>query len=158
MSLYNNVVKLLDERCGHDKEVIITLATISEQVNALGNSTPSVRMVCSYYEDGVFYVSTDATSNKMKQISKNNAVSIGGLDWFCCEGYAESLGWVKEKRNANIRAKFHQIFDWFADVGDEDNQDSIVLRITPTKGTVIEHEEKGGPRKYEVDFVNQTVS
>jgi uncharacterized pyridoxamine 5'-phosphate oxidase family protein len=157
MSKFENAMKLMEERCGNDKEVVIALATISLTSNAAGNPRPAVRMVCAYYEDGVFYVSTDAKKNKMLQIEKNNEVAVAGLDWFAFHGKAENLGWVKDEKNAEIRAKFKKIFDWFDEVGDEDNPDSIVLRITLTEGTIIDNEIKFGEQMYEVDFINKTA-
>ncbi|MEG6613640.1 pyridoxamine 5'-phosphate oxidase family protein [Pseudoclostridium thermosuccinogenes] len=157
MSKFENAMKLMEERCGNDKEVVIALATISLTPNAAGNPRPAVRMVCAYYEDGVFYVSTDAKKNKMLQIEKNNEVAVAGLDWFAFHGKAENLGWVKDEKNAEIRAKFKKIFDWFDEVGDEDNPDSIVLRITLTEGTIIDNERKFGEQLYEVDFINKTA-
>ncbi|QLY77877.1 pyridoxamine 5'-phosphate oxidase family protein [Clostridium intestinale] len=157
MSKYENALKLMDERCGNDKEVVIALATISLSSNAIGNPRPAVRMVCAYYEDGVFYVSTDAKKNKMLQIEKNNEVSVCGFDWYAFYGVAENLGWVKEETNAKIRAKFKKVFDWFNEVGDEDNPSSIVLRITLTEGTIIDNEKKYGESQYEIDFINKTA-
>lgn len=157
MSKFENAMKLMEERCGNDKEVVIALATISLTSNAAGNPRPAVRMVCAYYEDGVFYVSTDVKKNKMLQIEKNNEVAVAGLDWFAFHGKAENLGWVKDEKNAEIRAKFKKIFDWFDEVGDEDNPDSIVLRITLTEGTIIDNERKFGEQMYEVDFINKTA-
>ena len=157
MSKFENAMKLMEERCGNDKEIVIALATISLTPNAEGNPRPAVRMVCAYYEDGVFYVSTDAKKNKMLQIEKNNEVAVAGLDWFAFHGKAENLGWVKDEKNAEIRAKFKKIFDWFDEVGDEDNPDSIVLRITLTEGTIIDNERKFGEQLYEVDFINKTA-
>lgn len=157
MSKFENAMKLMEERCGNDKEIVIALATISLTPNAEGNPRPAVRMVCAYYEDGVFYVSTDAKKNKMLQIEKNNEVAVAGLDWFAFHGKAENLGWVKDEKNAEIRAKFKKIFDWFDEVGDEDNPDSIVLRITLTEGTIIDNERKFGEQMYEVDFINKTA-
>lgn len=98
-------------------------------------------MVCTYYEDSVFYVSTDAKKNKMLQIEKNNEVSVGGLGWYAFQGTAENLGWVKDEKNVEIRAKFKRIFDWFDEVGDEDNPNSIVLRISLTEGTITDNEK-----------------
>lgn len=50
-------------------------------------------MVCAYYEDGVFYVSTDEKENKKLQIEKNAEVSVCGLDWYAFQGTApENLG------------------------------------------------------------------
>jgi len=157
MSKYENAIKLIEERCGNDKEVVIALATISLSPNATGNPRPAVRMVCAYYENGSFYVSTDATKNKILQIEKNDEVSVAGLDWYTFQGKAENLGWVKDEKNKEIRAKFKKIFDWFDEVGDEDNPNSIVLRITLTEGTLIDNEKKYGEQLYEIDFINKTV-
>ena len=157
MSKYENAMKLLEGRCGNDKEVVIGLATIALSPNAAGNPRPAVRMVCAYYEDGIFYVSTDARKNKMLQIEKNNEVSVCGLDWYAFQGTAENLGWVKDEKNAKIRAKFKKVFDWFDDVGDEDNPNSIILRIILTEGTIIDNERKFGEQQYEIDFINKTA-
>jgi len=157
MSKYENAIKLMEERCGNGKEEVIALATMSLSSNAAGNPRPAVRMVCAYYEDGVFYVSTDAQKNKMLQIEKNNEVSVAGLDWYALQGTAENLGWVKDEKNAKIRADFKKIFDWFDEVGDENNPTSIVLRITLTEGTITDNERKYGEGLYEVDFINHTA-
>ncbi|MDP4087612.1 MAG: pyridoxamine 5'-phosphate oxidase family protein, partial [Bacillota bacterium] len=69
----------------------------------------------------------------------------------------ENLGWVKDEKNAEIREKFKKVFDWFDEVGDEDNPNSIVLRIALTEGTIIDNEEKYGERQYEIDFINKTA-
>ena len=157
MSKYENAMKLLEERCGNGKEEVIALATISLSPNAAGNPRPAVRMVCAYYEDGVFYVSTDAKKNKMLQIEKNSEVCVAGLDWYHFQGTAENLGWVKDEKNSQSRAKFKEIFNWFDEVGDEDNPNSIVLSITLTEGTITDNEMKYGELQYEVDFINRTA-
>ncbi len=157
MNKFENAMKLMDERCGNGKEEVIALATISLASNAAGNPRPAVRMVCAYYEDGVFYVSTDAKKNKMLQIEKNNEVSVSGLGWYAFQGTAENLGWVKDEKNAGIIEKFRKAFDWFDEVGDEDNPTSIVLRISLTEGTIIDNENKYGESQYEVDFINKTA-
>ena len=113
MTKFENAMKLLDELCGNDKEEVIALATIALSQNELGNPRPAVRMVCAYYENGAFYVSTDARKNKMFEIDENNEVSIAGFDWYTFHGKAENLGWVKDEKNAEIRAKFMKIFKWF---------------------------------------------
>lgn len=156
MSKYKNAMKLMEELCGNDKEEVIALATISFP-SVAGSPRPSVRMVCAYYENGMFYVSTDARKNKMLQIEKNNQVAVAGLGWYTFQGKAENLGWVKDEKNAEIRAKFKKVFNWFDEVGDEDNPNSIVLRITLTEGIIIDNAEKYGEEKYEIDFINKTV-
>ena len=155
MNKYEKAMKLLEELCGNNKEEIIALGTISLFPSVDGNPRPAVRMVCAYYEDGVFYVSTDARKNKMMQIEKNNEVSVCGLGWYTFQGRAENLGWVKDEKNGKIRAKFKEVFDWFDEVGDEDNPNSIVLRITLTEGVIIDHAEKYGENYYEIDFINK---
>lgn len=157
MSKYENAVKLMEERCGNGKEETIALATISLSPNAAGAPRPAARMVCAYYEDGAFYVSTDAQKTKMLQIEKNNEVAVCGSDWYAFHGAAENLGWVKDEKNAEIRAKFKKIFGWFDEIGDEDNPNSIVLRITLTEGVITDNDKKYGEWLYEVDFVNKTA-
>lgn len=157
MSKYDDAIKLMEECCGNGKEVIIALATISLSANTAGNPRPSVRMVCAYYEDGAFYVSTDARKNKTLQIEKNNEVSVGGMDGYTFQSMAENLGWIKDEKNAKIRAKFIKIFEWFDEEGGEDDPNSIVLRITLTEGTIIDNEKKYGEQKYEIDFINKVV-
>jgi general stress protein 26 len=157
MSKYENAMKLMEERCGNGKEELIALATIALTSSASGIPRPAVRMVCAYYEDGAFYVSTDAKKTKMLQIEKNTEVSVCGLDWYAFQGKAENLGWVKDEKNAKIREKFKSIFDWFDEVGDEDNPNSIILRITLTEGKITDNERKYGEWQYEVDFVNHTA-
>jgi len=157
MSKYENAIKLMEERCGNGKEVVIALATISLSANAAGNPRPAARMVCAYYEDGVFYVSTDARKNKTLQIEKNNEVSVCGMEDYALHGIAENLGWVKDEKNGEMRAKFKKVFNWFDEVGDEDNPNSIVLRITLTEGTIIDNERKYGEQMYDIDFINKAV-
>ncbi len=157
MSKYENAMKLLEERCGNEKEEVIAIATISLSPNKEGSPRPVVRMVCAYYEDGAFYISTDATKNKMLQIEENNEVSVAGFGWYSLQGTAENLGWVKDEKNAEIIAKFKKIFNWFEEVGDEENPNSIVLRVTLTEGTIIDNEAQYGERIYQVDFTNKTA-
>jgi uncharacterized pyridoxamine 5'-phosphate oxidase family protein len=157
MSKYENAMKLMEERCGNDKDNLIALATISLQQNTSGNPRPSVRMVDAYYEEGKFYISTSSMKAKMLEIEKNNEVAIGGLDWFVAWGKAENLGWVKDKKNDIIRAKMKKIFAWFDEHGGEDYPESIVLQITLTEGIITDNELKYGEWQYKVDFVNKHI-
>lgn len=157
MSEFEKVMNLLDEIIGNGKEEEIALATISLSASEAGNPRPSVRMVSAYYEDGAFYVSTDATKNKMLEIGKNNEVAVCGMAWYTFHGKAENLGWVKDEKNADIRAKFKKVFGWFDAVGDEDNPNSIVLKIKLTDGVIIINPHSPDGKKYEIDFVNKTV-
>lgn len=157
MNKYENAIRLMEEFCGNGKDNLVALATISLSANPSGSPRPSVRMVNAYYEDGVFYVSSASWKNKTLEIEKNNVVSICGLDLFAAYGTAENLGWVKDEKNAEIRAKMKKIFAWFDDHGGEDSPDSIVLRITLTEGTITDNEKKYGEWQYKVDFANKTA-
>ncbi len=53
--------EIMNERFNHD--TLIALATANGTI-------PYVRAVNSYYQEGAFYVITDASSGKMKQIEK----------------------------------------------------------------------------------------
>lgn len=157
MSKYETAMKIMDEICGNGKDNLIALATISLSSNAAGNPRPSVRMVDAYYEDGVFYISSDSRKNKTLEIEKNNEVSICGLDWFTAYGIAENLGWVKDEKNAEIRAKMKKYFTWFDAHAGEDSPNSIVLKITLTEGVITDNEQKYGDWQYKVDFINKTA-
>lgn len=155
MDLYEKALKIMEEKCGQCKEEVIALATISLNPSDEGKPSPAVRMVCAYYEDGVFYISTDAKKNKMLEIEQNSEVAVCGNGWYSFHGIAENLGWVKDEKNSKIREKFKKVFDWFDEVGDEDNPDSIVLKVTLTNGVIIDHERKYGSTEYKIDFTKK---
>lgn len=98
MSKYENAMKLLEELCGNDKEEVIALATISLITSSSGSARPVVRMVCAYYEDGAFYVSTDARKNKMLEIEKNNEVAIAGMGWYTFRAKQKILVGLRMRR------------------------------------------------------------
>jgi len=157
MTKYEKAMKLIEERCGQEKEEIIALATIDLTPTNAGASRPVVRLVSAYYEDGAFYVSTDARKNKMKQIEKNNEVSVCGFGWYSFHGIAENLGWVKDEKNAYIREKFKKCFEWFEQDGGEDDPNSIILKINLTEGSIIDFEQKYGELHYKIDFINKVA-
>jgi len=158
MSKYENAMKLMEDFCGNGtKENLIALATISLSPNSAGDPRPSIRMVNAYYEEGIFYVSTDARKSKMSEIAKNNEVAVSGMDLFVANGKAENLGWVKDEKNAEIRTKMKKLFPWFDAHAGEDDENSIVLRITLTNATLTDNEQTYGEWQYQVDFTNKTA-
>jgi len=153
MSKYEEGLRLIEERCGNGKDNLIALATISIEPNNEGKPTPRVRDVCAYYENGVFYISTHAKSAKMREIAQNKEVAFSVCgQWISGKGIGENIGWVKDEKNSEIRAKMKKYFNWFDEVGGEDNPDSIVLRVTIAKATVIKDH---GAVRYVIDFVNR---
>ena len=132
-------LSLMTERFGHD--TLLSLAT-------LDGDRPSVRIVNSYYEDGVFYTVTYALSNKMKQIKKNPEVAVCG-EWFTAHGIGENLGYVRDEKNEEIMSKLCVVFaDWY-DNGhtDENDPNTCLLRVRLTDGVLFHNGSK-----YVIDF------
>lgn len=155
MNSYEEGLKLLEEKFGNGKDNIISLATIAREPGESGKPRPVVRDVDAYYEDGVFYVTTNAKSGKMQQIGQNPEVSVAVcFEWFTANGTGENLGWVLDPKNAGIRAKLRTAFaNWYDIANNENDENCCILAIRLTKGTLnINHWEK----LYHMDFVNGT--
>ena len=154
MSRYEEGLRLIEESCGNGKENVIALATIALEPSADGNPHPYVREVSAYYEDGVFYVTTWAKSNKMQQIAQNKEVAFA----VCFEGVSgsgvgENLGWVLDPKNAEIRAKLRKTFiEWYDKANNEQDENCVILAIRITRGTIFRDE---GAVRYNIDFVNK---
>lgn len=156
MSVYEEGIKLIEEKFGNGKDNAISLATIALEPSSGGNPRPVVRSVDAYYEDSTFYVVTYGKSNKMKQIAKNPEVSIAGcLEMFTANGIGENLGWVLEPKNAEIRSKLRKAFaEWYDMANNEEDKNCCILAIRLTKGTLnVNHWEK----LYHMDFENKTI-
>ena len=154
MSRYEEGLRLIEESCGNGKENVIALATIALEPSAGGNPYPYVREVSAYYEDGVFYVTTWAKSNKMQQIAQNKEVGFAVcFEGISGSGVGENLGWVLEPKNAEIRTKLRKAFiDWYDQANNERDENCIILAIRITRGTIFRDE---GAVRYNIDFVNK---
>jgi hypothetical protein len=142
---YDAAMKVMVERFGHDS--LISLATLDD-------GRPTVRTVGGYFEDGAFYVVTDALSNKLRQIQANPVVGLSG-EWFSGHGVAENLGHVLDEANADIMTRVRAAFaDWLCVGGDVDENDphTYLLRIQLTDGVL----SIDGAR-HDVDFVAKTA-
>jgi hypothetical protein len=156
MNAYEEGLSLLEEKFGGGKDNIISLATIAREPGVSGSPRPVVRSVDAYYEDGAFYIVTNAKSNKMLQIAQNSEVSVAGnTEMFTASGIGENLGHVLDPKNAEIRAKLRAAFaGWYDIANDEQSEDCCYLAIRLTKGTLnINHWEK----LYHMDFANKTI-
>lgn len=133
--------EIMNERFNHD--TLIALATME-------NNIPFVRTVNSYYENGAFYVITNARSKKMKQIQKNSTVAICG-DWFTAHGKGENLGHILDKKNEEIVGKLRTAFaEWYNNGHtNEADPNTCILCIHLTDGVLLSH----GTR-YSIDFTN----
>lgn len=156
MSIFEEGLKLIEEKFGNGKDNVISLASIACEPSADGKPRPVVREVDAYYENGVFYVTTYAKSNKMQQIAQNTAVSIAvSSEWFTANGIGENLGWILEPKNAELRIKLCKAFaPWYDMANNEKDENCCILAIHLTRGSLnINHWEK----VYHMDFVNKTM-
>ena len=145
MSKYEDAISIMEERFG--KESLIALATTD------GKSLYN-RMVDAYYEDGAFYVSTYALSNKVQQIGSNPQVAVCAVDWFSGHGSARNLGWVLDPNNAGIRAKLREAFVWYDEANDEQDPNCCILEIRLTDGMLIKDHHA---IRYQIDFTDKSA-
>ncbi len=122
---------IMKERFG--KDTVLALATTSAE-------TPHVRMVNAYYEDGAFYVITDARSGKMAQLAQNPRVGVAG-EWFTGQGEGKSLGWIGRTENKTVADKLRRAFSAWLDNGHSDltDENTIILCIRLTSGVLLHH-------------------
>jgi len=154
MSGFEEGLELLTDMFGNGKDNVISLATIAREQSADGKPRPVVRGVDAYYEDGCFYITTNAMSNKIQQIEQNQEVSIASLtEMFTASGLGENLGWVLDPKNADLRGRLRTAFAaWYDSANNENDKNCCILAIRLTKGTLnINHWEK----LYYMDFVNK---
>jgi hypothetical protein len=157
MSKYDEGMKILNERFGNGKDNVVSLATISLEQSEDGKPRPCVRDVDAFYEDGAFYIVTYAQSNKIKQISANQDVSVSvHFEDFFSSGTGKNLGWVLDPANSEIRNKLRTTFsEWYDFANNENDKDCCILAIYMTKGTLrIDH----GVMFYHFDFENKSAS
>ena len=126
--------KILKERFRTGQ--LIALAT------SVGNK-PYVRAVNAYYEDGVFYVMTNASSGKMKQIEMNPEVAICG-QLLNGRGIAENIGHVLKPEHEELMKTLRiALAEWYSyGKVDEADQNTVILKIQLIQATVIEDGSK----------------
>ena len=146
MSNYENAMNVMAERFGKDS--LIAIATTDGK--RLHN-----RMVDAYFENGAFYVSTYALSNKMKQIESNPEVAVCAVDWFSGHGNGRNLGWVLDPKNAEIRLKLREAFSaWYDHANNEQDENCCILEIRLTDGMLIKDHHAV---RYQIDFTNKSA-
>jgi len=145
MQHYENAMSIMAERFGKDSLVAIATTDGTRLYN---------RMVDAYYEDGAFYVSTHAMSNKIRQIEENPDVAVCAVDWFSGHGTGKNLGWVLDPENAELRAKLRAVFEWYDFANDEQDENCCILKIRLTDGMLIKDHHA---IRYQIDFANKTA-
>ena len=154
MTKYEQGLQIIEEKVGGGKDNVMSLATIAREPGEGGRPRPVSRDIDAYYEDGVFYCVTWGKSSKMLQVAQNPEVSFSvNFGWFSGNGIAENLGWVKDPKNDAIRLKMYEIFKWFHDANNENDENCVILAIRITRAT-INHNH--GETFYHMDFVNKT--
>ena len=155
MSRFNEGLKLIEECCGNGKDNVIALSTIAIEKSDEGYPRPFVRDVDALYENGVFYVTTWAKSNKVMQVEMNKEVAFA----VCYEGISgtgigENLGWVLKPENSSIRSKLREAFsDWYDQANNEQDENCVILAIRIVEGKIFRDH---GAVQYNLDFVNKT--
>ena len=146
MQKYEDALSIMTERFGKDSLIAIATTDGGRLYN---------RMVDAYYEDGVFYVSTSALSNKMKHIETHPEVAVCAVDWFSGHGRGRNLGWVLDPKNADIRAKLREAFAaWYDHANNENDENCAILEICLTDGLLIKDHHA---LRYQIDFVGKSV-
>ncbi|MDL2287369.1 pyridoxamine 5'-phosphate oxidase family protein [Eubacteriales bacterium OttesenSCG-928-G02] len=145
MDNYKIAMNIMTERFGKDS--LIAIATTKD--NRLYN-----RMVDAYYENGIFYITTYALSNKMTQIESNPEVAVCSADWFTGHAKSKNAGWVLDPKNADIRLKLREAFTWYDSVNNEQDKNCCILELHLTDGMLIKDHHA---TRYKIDFINKTA-
>lgn len=145
MSTYEEAMEIMNERFGKDSLIAVATTDGSHLYN---------RIVDAYYEKGAFYVTTNALSNKIKQVSGHFEVAICAVDWFSGRGKGRNLGWVLNPKNAEVRSKVREAFVWYDDVNDEQDQNCCILEIRLAEGMLIKDHHAV---RYQIDFNNESA-
>ena len=146
MSNYENALAIMAERFGKDS--LIAVATTDGKL--MHN-----RMVDAYFENGAFYITTHALSNKMKQVEINPDVAVCAVDWFSGHGAGKNIGWVLDPKNAEIRLKLREAFAfWYDHANNEQDENCCILEIKLTDGMLIKDHHA---IRYQIDFANKSA-
>jgi len=145
MQKFENAMRIMAERFGKDSLIAVATTDGKRIYN---------RMVDAYYEDGAFYISTNALSNKMIQIEANPEVAVCAVDWFSGHGAGVNHGWVLEPKNVEIRAKLRETFVWYDSANNEQDKNCCILKISLTEGMLIKDHHA---IRYQIDFADQSA-
>lgn len=146
MDKFETAATIMTERFGKDSLIAIATSDGERMHN---------RMVDAYYENGAFYVSTHALSNKMKQVEGSPEVAVCAVDWFTGHGVGRNMGWVLDPSNAEIRAKLREAFSaWYEFANNEQDKNCCILEIRLTDGMLIKDHHA---IRYQMDFINKSA-
>lgn len=143
MAEYKKGLSVLSELFGRDYTFV--LATAKENI-------PSTRVIDTYYTDGVFWVVTYATSNKVQELERNPHVSLCN-NFHSFKGIVTNEGHPLKEENKAIREKLIQVFEkWYFAHNNEGDEHMCYVKIIPESGFF----HKDGTA-YRMDFLTQEV-
>ena len=145
MEKYESAMAIMNERFGKDSLIAIATTDGKRLYN---------RIVDAYFENGAFYISTNALSGKMQQIATNPEVAVCAVDWFSGHGIGTNLGWSLAPQNAAIRAKLRKAFVWYDAVNNEQDKNCCIFEIRLTDGMLIKDHHA---IRYQIDFANKAA-
>ncbi len=146
MNNYEKAMQIMGER--FSKDSLIAIATTD------GDRIHN-RIVDAYFENGAFYITSNAFSTKVKQINENPEVAICSIDWFTGHGKGRNLGWVLAPENAEIRLKLREVFsEWYDMANKEEDKSCCIIEISLTDGMLIKDHHA---LRYKIDFQKETA-
>lgn len=143
MEIFDKSMNVLNELFGCDFQ--FALATVM-------NGNPSVRVVDTYYENGVFWVVTYRGTTKSKGIETNPNVALCN-QFYNFKGNAMNTGHPLKEENKSIREKLIKVFEpWYFAHNNEKDEGMCYIKIMLTEGFF--HKDGMG---YKVNFTNKTA-
>lgn len=126
-STYDESLQHMEELFGRDSQ--LALATCVHMI-------PSIRMVDVYYENGAFYIVTNADSQKVKELMDNPHVALC-KDMMRFQGLAQNLGHPLKKENKDLRDTLIQVFSkWYFKHNKEDDDRMCIVKIRVLRGFI----------------------
>lgn len=143
MSDYMASLKVLEDL--FSKDCTFNMATAKDNV-------PSVRVVDTYFDSGVFWIVTYANSNKVIELESNpNMALCDNLYSFKGKGY--NTGHPLDAQNSEIREKLIKVFEpWYFAHNNEAHKNMCYVKFIPEKGFFF----KDGTG-YKADFEKKEV-
>ncbi len=146
MGNYDEAIKIMTERFSNDSLIAVATTDGKRMYN---------RILDAYYQDGAFYITSNALSNKVKQIADYPDVAICAVEWFSGHGVAKNLGWILKPENLEIREKLREAFaEWYDKANNEEDKNCCIIEIRLTDGVLIKDHHA---MRYQIDFFNKTA-
>lgn len=143
MNIFEKSLKVLEELFSRDYQ--FALATV-------GQDTPSIRVVDTFFDSGVFYIVTYASTQKVMELEKNPKVALCN-EFYRFNGYAYNIGHPLKKENAEIREKLIEVFKpWYFEHNNEQDENMCYVKVELSNGFF--HKDGIG---YKVDFNSKTA-